>query len=308
MKHIAPTSLRGIRLLAVIGLEAVSVLFDRKHPTAWLGHRLKHRFNIVRFVAALFCAMLFTVGQARADQTYDFVLSGRLTETNGKPVSGPVSLKVVFAHDKEASSVVLTVTEGLDRVTLQEGLFQIRLTLNASDYQKVFPEVSQPVWFQVSDLTHNKPPFPPQQVVMVPYAAKVPVDGKTLAFDSNGTLSLALTSVPSTNQFLTKDSKGNLTWGTPDPSASALRGQNISTTAPATGQVLKYDGSQWLPSTITSNGDTLTGISGSAPVAITGTAAAPAVSITQATSVSPGYLSAADWLTFNAKQPALGFT
>jgi hypothetical protein len=48
----------------------------------------------------------------------------------------------------------------------------------------------------------------------------------------------------------------------------------------------------------------ITGVTGTAPIVSSG-GAAPVISITQATTSTPGYLSSADWNTFNGKQAAL---
>ena len=50
-------------------------------------------------------------------------------------------------------------------------------------------------------------------------------------------------------------------------------------------------------------GGTVTGVTGTAPIASSG-GVAPIISIPKATGAADGYLAAADWTTFNAKQPA----
>jgi hypothetical protein len=52
---------------------------------------------------------------------------------------------------------------------------------------------------------------------------------------------------------------------------------------------------------------TVTGVTGTAPVVSSG-GAAPVISMAAANTSTPGYLTAADWNTFNGKQAALGFT
>jgi hypothetical protein len=52
---------------------------------------------------------------------------------------------------------------------------------------------------------------------------------------------------------------------------------------------------------------TVTGVTATAPVVSSG-GAAPVISMAAANTSTPGYLTAADWNTFNAKQAALGFT
>ena len=55
--------------------------------------------------------------------------------------------------------------------------------------------------------------------------------------------------------------------------------------------------------TITTPSGTVTSVTGTAPIASTG-GATPAISISQATTSTDGYLSSTDWNTFNNKQPA----
>ncbi|MBM4252106.1 MAG: hypothetical protein FJ146_09060 [Deltaproteobacteria bacterium] len=44
-----------------------------------------------------------------------------------------------------------------------------------------------------------------------------------------------------------------------------------------------------------------------APITVTGSGTVPSIAITQSSGTTAGYLSAADWITFNAKQSALGY-
>lgn len=77
---------------------------------------------------------------------------------------------------------------------------------------------------------------------------------------------------------------------------------NLPTTSGTVGQVLATDGAgnlSWInPST-----GSVVSVSATAPLASTG-GATPLISITQATSSTDGYLSSADWNTFNNKQQA----
>ena len=55
------------------------------------------------------------------------------------------------------------------------------------------------------------------------------------------------------------------------------------------------------------SGGTVLGVSGTAPVASSG-GTNPVISMAQATAIANGWLSSADWATFNGKQTALGYT
>ena len=254
---------------------------------------------LVRIVNLLLVAMLLTsiTSTAAAQSSFDFVLTGRLTEANGKPVVGPVALEISFFHDNPGTTPVLSVTQGFENVALQEGIFQVRVALSGADYSKVFPDTSQPVWFQVSDLTHGGAPYPQQQVVTVPYAARVPVDGKSVSFGDDGKLVVGPTTRPTANQFLTKDTSGKLIWGTPSPNSTSIQGTSVSSVAPNPGQVLSFDGTNWIPASTT--------VTAIPPLTVTMNGTIPVIGQTQATSISDGYISSIDWLTFSSKQPLI---
>ena len=283
-----------------------SLLQARTWAVVTCAGKSVHALFLMLLIAAT--SQSFCSGEARAAETYDFGYSGRLVHSTGKPVDGPVALKATFFHESNGQTPILTVTDGLESVQLQQGIFQVRLALTASDYDKVFNDVSQPVWLQITDLTHNpSAPYPLQRLMMTPYAARVPVDGLTISFNGDGKLAVGPSGAPGANQFITKDGSGRFVWASPTTSASALQGQNISQTTPEAGQVLKYDGSQWLPATMSAGSGTLTSISAAAPLAVSGSATAPSLQMTAASSVSNGYVSSADWLSFSAKQAALGW-
>ena len=161
---------------------------------------------------------------AVASETYDFTYEGRITDTSGKPYQGTFALQIDFFHEAQGGDPVLTVTEGLENVPMtQAGLFQIKLSLNTIEYSKVFPDVSQPVYMSFTDLTHNAgQPLPRQQIMMMPYAGKVPVDGRTVRFGPDGKLTAAPRNRPRLGEFLTLDANGNFSWATP-----GLRGGSI---------------------------------------------------------------------------------
>ncbi|MCX6109801.1 MAG: hypothetical protein NTZ90_09405 [Proteobacteria bacterium] len=255
-------------------------------------------------------AMLLTLAsQPALAGPYVFSYGGRLANSSDVAVTGPVNLEVRFYRTASGGNPVGVSSLVFSNVPLEDGVFQVDLNqLTAAEMALVF-DASQDTYVEVSDRTNNVT-YPRQHLSAMPYAMKVPVDGKTLTFDSNGNLGLAATGAPGANQFLTKDGSGNLIWGTPTSSAAAIQGKSVSTTAPGAGQVLGYNGTTWVPTTIVSSGGTLTSISASAPLAVTGGGGGTtqALSIAQASSVSPGYISASDWLSFNSKQAALGFS
>jgi hypothetical protein len=87
--------------------------------------------------------------------------------------------------------------------------------------------------------------------------------------------------------------QGDLTGPLESPTVKGLQGRNVSAVAPTNGQSLVWSGSEWAPGSggggfITSVLPPLTVVSG-------------VLSIPQADATTDGYLSAADWVTFNNK-------
>ncbi|MGZ3802382.1 MAG: beta strand repeat-containing protein, partial [Bdellovibrio sp.] len=77
--------------------------------------------------------------------------------------------------------------------------------------------------------------------------------------------------------------------------------------APTNGQVLKYNGTSWIPAADNNAGGTVTSVSGTAPISVATGTSTPVISISQATTSTNGYLSSVDWNTFNNKQSSLGY-
>jgi hypothetical protein len=88
--------------------------------------------------------------------------------------------------------------------------------------------------------------------------------------------------------------QGDLSGPLESPSVIALQGRAVSSVAPATGNALIWTGSQWAPGTAGGGGF----ITSVLPplVVVSGV-----LSIPQANATTDGYLSAADWVTFNSK-------
>ncbi|CAB4169228.1 hypothetical protein UFOVP1516_70 [uncultured Caudovirales phage] len=107
-------------------------------------------------------------------------------------------------------------------------------------------------------------------------------------------------------QVLTTAAAGGApTWVTPTAIrlSSAITGYAVGTNTAlaATDTILAAFGK--LQGQVTATPGTVTGVTGTAPVASSG-GTAPVISMAAATTSVPGYLTAADWTTFNGKQPA----
>ncbi len=81
---------------------------------------------------------------------------------------------------------------------------------------------------------------------------------------------------------------------------------DLTTTPPSTGEVLKYDGTNWVPGTVAAGGGgTVTTVSGTAPISVSNGSSTPVISIPAASAGANGYLSSSDWTIFNGKQAAI---
>ena len=89
----------------------------------------------------------------------------------------------------------------------------------------------------------------------------------------------------------------------------SIRGVPIATAAPLAGQVLQYIGGQWTATTpaVGASG-TVTNVSGTAPITVSNGSTTPAISMTTASSGSPGYITASDYLNFSGKVSKAGDT
>ncbi|MCX6111496.1 MAG: tail fiber domain-containing protein [Proteobacteria bacterium] len=205
--------------------------------------------RLQRFSYIVAASLLYFASAPSFAGPFVFSYGGRLANSSDVAVTGPVNIELKFFRSASGGNPVGVSNMSFSNVPLEDGVFQVDIgQLTSAEMALVF-DASQDTYVEVTDHTHNVT-YPRQHLSAMPYAMKVPVDGKTLAFDSSGNLGLSLSSSPGTNQFLTKDTSGNLIWGTPATSAASLQGQSISTTTPGSGQVLQYDGSKWLPVTL----------------------------------------------------------
>jgi hypothetical protein len=81
---------------------------------------------------------------------------------------------------------------------------------------------------------------------------------------------------------------------------------DLTTAPPLTGDVLKYNGTKWVPGVVSAgSGGTVTNVTASGPLSVTNGTSTPAIAISQANTTTSGYLTNTDWNTFNNKQPAI---
>ena len=183
--------------------------------------------NGFKQLAALI-VVLTVASHATADTTaLSFV--GRMTEADGRPVVGPVKVEVRFFRSIGSDDEVSVDPLVFDSVDLDDGVFNLPLALTDAKLHIVFANTSTAVFIQVKDVTHQRV-YPRQALSPVPYALKVPVDGKTIGYDSDGLLTVSPSSAPVAGEFLTKDGSGNFIWQAP-LNPNFLNSQTVGTEA-----------------------------------------------------------------------------
>ncbi|MBM4251849.1 MAG: hypothetical protein FJ146_07750 [Deltaproteobacteria bacterium] len=217
-------------------------------------------------VSALVMVVLvvFSSAVARAEATiYPLSYSGRLTLPGGEPMQGSVDMQVKF-WDAVNGGNLLASAFPFNAVSLNQGVFQIQIPTGSDDIAAIFGDGTKTVFIEV---TAKDFAYPRQEFIYVPLALRVPVDMKTVAFDSDGKLKVVIPARPSIDKVLSVDNAGKFAWES--LAVSTLQNQPVSQQVPSSGQVLTYDGSQWVPQTI-NQGGSVTSTSITAGVGLTG--------------------------------------
>jgi hypothetical protein len=111
----------------------------------------------------------------------------------------------------------------------------LNFDLSVAEIEVIFGDGSQPIYIE---LTAAGRVYPRQRFSFVPYALRIPVDDKTLAFNGDGKLSLATTGSSGAGKYLTTDGSGKLTWSVPP----TITEQDIKPTASPTFAGLSVSG------------------------------------------------------------------
>jgi hypothetical protein len=181
--------------------------------------------------------------------------SGRLVQTNGAPVAGPVTIRAQLVYTDDLNSVLCSQT--IPGVILTKGVFHVKLNFicPGKTLTQVLSQTpaNESVAIQITDMTNTKS-YSYQALHALPYA--------------------------SVASQLTQMGAGD-------------------------GEFLKWDDTakQWKPGTVSgASGGTVTTVTASGPLSVATPTSTPAISISQANTTTSGYLSSADWNTFNSKE------
>lgn len=290
-------------------------------------------------------AMFLTISASHPAAADPFAMTyqGRLVdEFDGSPIAGPIGLTFRFYDDENGSNQLGSyVVPG--EVALEDGVFSVEISLEPGVRSSIFGS-SGDVWIEVVDTTNDRT-YPPQKLTSVPYALRVPIDGASLRYNSDGELEViedfftitvaggdssaiqneSIQSIDIKDGTITKtDLSSSLTFETSeivglDDQLSALS-SGVDGKEPALGpgtsdQYYRGDKSwQTLDTDAVSEG-TLNqyftdarargaiSVDGGSPLSFD--ADSGVLSIYQSGAAFDGYLSAADWSTFNSKQDAI---
>ncbi len=134
-----------------------------------------------------------TTSEQDSPESVSMVYAGRLME-DGRAMTGSVALDVAFSTDANGYELIETDLKPFLDVSLQDGFFQVNIQLSRKDAEKLFNTSLKPVYIQ---FTANGIPQPRQRFNVVPYAInalKVPVDQKSIVYNSDGNLGVGVLS------------------------------------------------------------------------------------------------------------------
>ena len=260
--------------------------------------------------------LLISASEAQATVPFELTYSGRFVSKSGEPLKGPVVLSIEF-YDAKNDGNLKGSTFNYSSVSLIDGIFQVTISLGASDFNTTFGATGE-TWIQVTDATH-KVVYPRQRFFAVPYALKIPVDTSIFQYDGSGRLTLEQSAlsgsqiISTINQSSDKISSSLLpalsgdVMGAPTTN-KVTKIQNVSVDAPVSGtdnnKYLQFNGSAFVLSTVAGDGG-IAEVTASSPISVANGTGTPAISISLAGADSGGYLSSADWNIFNGKQDTM---
>ena len=187
----------------------------------------KFQLRLCCCAAAAFLAAPHLANAGARDLSY----GGRLTDSNGLAINGPVNIQLQFFTSAVGGTALLSTPLLFNATPLQDGVFQLNIPSSVLMTSGVMDGISE-TWVEVKDATNNVA-YPRQLITASPFALKVPVDPAKFAFDGSGNLTFA----PALMSTL-----GN-----------TLAGKAVASLPPSPGQVLAWDGasSTWKPTNMT---------------------------------------------------------
>jgi hypothetical protein len=224
-------------------------------------------FKVFRRSCSCLAFTLIPVGMmtlASPATAFELGYGGRLADSSGKPLPGPVDLTLRFYGSSSGGTLITSVPKSA--VNLIDGIFQVDLDLSAADTASLFGDGDRTIYIEVEALGTI---YPRQKFSYVPLALRVPVDGSKIIYDDRGRLTFgpgALGSQGNAPVTSVNGRTGAVTLTTAEIDESTNRKYFSTTLArqvlSATG-LLSYNSSTGILSLsdtlLTKNGGTLTG-------------------------------------------------
>jgi len=173
--------------------------------------QIKQILNAACLFACAWLAVASSHPTLADTSTFPLSYAARLTQSSGAPVEGPVSVDARFYQTDVGGSLRGRVFSFSD-IAVSQGVLSLNFDLTAAEVEAIFGDGSQPVYIE---LTAGGKTYPRQKFSFVPFAMRIPVDDKTLAFNGDGKLSLATAGSGGAGKYLTTDGSGKLTWSVP---------------------------------------------------------------------------------------------
>ena len=259
--------------------------------------------RMLRLVGVLLFTAFAVTTTAYGEANFSVGYSGRLIQSNGAPLEGPVDIEVSFwTAATDGQQVGRSI--GKPNVNLVNGVFSVDLSLTGADTSAIFDDGTREIFIEVSA---GGKTYPRQKYMFTPLALRIPVDDRHFSFDqTSGKLRIKMDQSASDGSVLTSDGHGSITWRKIEAAQLIAKGENNA--VPTDNQVLTYANGEWIAADVAKVNGFVTSVTAIAPVTVAGSGTAPIIGIAQASGTSGGYLSSADWNIFNTKQSALGFT
>jgi hypothetical protein len=180
-------------------------------------------------------------------QTPEFSYQGNLTNT-GSPANGQFDFEFAL-FESQLGGAQIGTTLGRVGITVTNGIFSVNL-----DFGQNFPGADR--WLEIRVRQSGGGTFttlaPRQRVASSPYAIRsIASDTATSATNATNAMNATNAVNATTATSFTGPLAGDVTGTQGSTTVARLRGTNVSTTAPANGQVLKFNSTtgQWQPAT-----------------------------------------------------------
>jgi len=242
----------------------------------------------LRPVFAVLAVLSATPAPARADVPHLLGYQGRLLRADGTAATGTVQVAFAVYDTATGDSPVWTETQTLG---LSDGYYATFLGLATTLPDSVFDGSNR--WLQVQ--VGAEPLSPRQQVGSVANALVARTALNVSGTQNLTSLQVGGATVVDSNGRLA----GNARYGAGPGISIDPASQIVSIRTCAAGQTLRYEASSWVCTTPSAG--TVTEVTGSGPIGVATGTSTPVVSISQAGSLSNGYLSSVDWNSFNAR-------